>query len=134
MIIIKGRVSTTEGPIPIDEVKPGMLVIDRWHRMREVLSVDARTVTQVVAFARSGTEVSVDAVINSVYGKRGFLKDSTIKEAKNPVRISGEGDRIMTDEFKIREAAKTGYEIVLSDSQTLFIDGYSFDLEGNDHA
>lgn len=134
MLIIKGRVSTTEGPIPINEVKPGMLVIDRWHRMREVLSVDARTVTQVVAFTRSGTEVSVDAVINSVYGKRGFQAEAPIKAAKNPIRISGEGDRIMTDKFMIREAAKTGFEIVLKDSQTLFIDGYSFDLGGDEHA
>lgn len=131
MIIIKGRISTTEGPVPVEELKAGMLVIDRGHRMREVVSVTAKTVPGTVRFKRSGTEVSMDALINSVYGPRGFLSKGIVKKATNPMRISGEGDRVLVDEFSVGKASKTGYEIVLKDSRTLFVDGYSFDIGGD---
>ena len=32
MIIAKGNVSTAEGPVPVENLKPGMLVVDRGHR------------------------------------------------------------------------------------------------------
>ena len=37
MIIAKGNVSTAEGPVPVENLKPGMLVVDRGHRARKLL-------------------------------------------------------------------------------------------------
>lgn len=40
MIIAKGNVSTAEGPVPVENLKPGMLVVDRGHRARNLLMVE----------------------------------------------------------------------------------------------
>ena len=40
MIIAKGNVSTAEGPVPVENLKPGMLVVDRGHRARNRLTVE----------------------------------------------------------------------------------------------
>lgn len=53
MIIAKGNVSTAEGPVPAENLKPGMLVVDRGHRARKLLKVERVQLHQTLHFERN---------------------------------------------------------------------------------
>ena len=53
MIIAKGNVSTVEGPVPVENLKPGMLVVDRGHRARILLKIEQVQLHQTLHFERN---------------------------------------------------------------------------------
>ena len=50
MVIVKGLVLTAEGPIPVEKLEVGMLVIDRGHRARKLTKIEKVHLHQTLHF------------------------------------------------------------------------------------
>lgn len=53
MVIVKGLVLTAEGPIPVEKLEVGMLVIDRGHRARKLTKIEKVHLHQTLHFERN---------------------------------------------------------------------------------
>ena len=53
MIIAKGNVHTAEGPVPVEKLETGMLVVDRGHRARKLLKVEQVQLHQTLHFEKN---------------------------------------------------------------------------------
>ncbi len=121
MLIIKGKVSTAGGPIEASELKAGMLILDRNHRARKLLSVEEKTADGLLRFKRSGAVLSADAVILTAQGG---------KRGGGHVKMMTPTKKIIDDEAFIEPRTAAGYELTVENGSNLFVDGYCVSLKG----
>lgn len=121
MLIIKGKVSTAGGPIEASELKAGMLILDRNHRARKLLSVEEKTADGLLRFKRSGIVLSAGAVVLTAQGE---------KRGGGHVKMMTPTKKIVDDETFIEPKAAAGYELTVENGSNLFVDGYCVSLKG----
>ena len=74
MIIAKGNVSTAEGPVPVENLKPGMLVVDRGHRARNLLKIEQVQLHQTLHFERNNDLVLAgNSILFTLTGMRSAI-------------------------------------------------------------
>lgn len=121
MLIIKGKVSTAGGPIEAAELKAGMLILDRNHRARKLLSVEEKTAAGLLRFKGSGAVLSAGAVILTAQGE---------KQGGGNVKMMTPTKKIIDDEAFIELRTAVGYELTVENGSNLFVDGYCVSLKG----
>lgn len=125
MLIVKGNVETRTGPVAIENLKVGDLVVDQRHRTRQVLSITKLETERTMAFARnSSLKVSADALLYTLYGER-TASDLT---KDNVVYMQQPNARIVKDYIHFAEEKCEGYAITVKDGSSIVVDGYCIGL------
>lgn len=121
MLIIRGKVSTAGGLIEAADLKAGMLIADRNHRARKLLSVEEKTADGLLRFKRSGAVLSSDAVLLTAQGE---------KRGGGTVKMMLPTKKTVDDEAYIEPETAVGYELTVEDGVNLFVDDYCVSLKG----
>lgn len=125
MLIIKGNVETRTGPVAIENLKVGDLVVDQRHRTRQVLSITELETERVMNFSRNtNLKISADALLYTLYGER--TSGDLAKD--NMVYMQQPNARIVKDYVHIAEEKCKGYAITVKDGSSIVVDGYCIGL------
>ena len=111
MIIAKGNVSTAEGPVPVENLKPGMLVVDRGHRARILLKIDLVLAGNSILFTLTGSRSAI-----SLKGVR--------KAMNGRIQMLFEGRKMQEDVMKIKKEEVTGYRLTIEGGKDVLVNGY----------
>lgn len=123
MYIIKGKVLTLFGEVPIENIKLGDFVIDRAGSARKVLKISKGEVGKVLQFGNNSVEVSADSL---VYTDRGAVSVS----AEVVLNIRKENNSATADTVSVAEVNTYGYALEMENGFDLFVNGYNFQLGG----
>lgn len=133
-MIINGKVLTNQGPVPIETVKVGDMLINLNNRPDEVLNIEEKAAQEVLRFKDNpGLLVSKDTVIATRYGKvegKNITKPTRacmLYQAEAPCYW----DIVTPDKT---EKPMKGYAITLKNGQGIFVNGYGICNQEEDHA
>lgn len=126
MIIAKGNVSTVEGPMPVENLQPGMLVIDRGHRARKLLKVEQVQLHQTLHFERNTDLVLAgNSILFTLIGLRSAISLKSVRKAMNGrIQMLFEGRKMQDDVMKIKKEEVTGYRLTIEDGKDVLVNGY----------
>lgn len=126
MIIAKGNVSTAEGPVPAENLKPGMLVVDRGHRARKLLKVERVQLHQTLHFERNADLVLAgNSILFTLTGLRSAISLMNVRKAINGrIQRLFEGRKMQDDVMKIRKEEVTGYRLSIEGGKDVLVNGY----------
>lgn len=126
MIIAKGNVSTAEGPVPAENLKPGMLVVDRGHRARKLLKVERVQLHQTLHFERNADLVLAGiSILFTLTGLRSAISLKNVRKAINGrIQMLFEGREMQDDVMKIRKEEVTGYRLSIEGGKDVLVNGY----------
>lgn len=133
-MIINGKVLTNQGPVPIENVKVGDMLINLNNRPDEVVNIEEQTAQDILRFKDNpGLLISKDAVIATRYGKMEG-KDIT-KPTRACMLYQAEApcywDIVTPDKA---EKPMNGYVITLKNGQGIFMNGYGICTQEVAHA
>ena len=126
MIIAKGNVSTAEGPVPAENLKLGMLVVDRGHRARKLLKVERGQLHQTLHFERNADLVLAgNSILFTLTGLRSAISLKNVRKAINGrIQMLFEGRKMQDDVMKIRKEEVTGYRLSIEGGKDVLVNGY----------
>ena len=126
MIIAKGNVSTVEGPVPVEHLKPGMLVVDRGHRARILLKIEQVQLHQTLHFERNADMVlEGNSILFTLTGLRSAISLKNVRKAMNGrIQMLFEGRKTQDDVMKIRKEEVTGYRLSIEGGKDVLVNGY----------
>ncbi|WP_279002600.1 hypothetical protein [Acidaminococcus fermentans] len=126
MIIAKGNVSTAEGPMPVENLQPGMLVIDRGHRARKLLKVEQVQLHQTLHFERNTDLVLAgNSILFTLIGLRSAIALKGVRKAMGGrIQMLFEGRKMQDDVMKIKKEEVTGYRLTIEDGEDVLVNGY----------
>ena len=126
MIIAKGNVSTAEGPMPVENLQPGMLVIDRGHRARKLLKVEQVQLHQTLYFERNTDLVLAgNSILFTLIGLRSAIALKGVRKAMGGrIQMLFEGRKMQDDVMKIKKEEVTGYRLTIEDGKDVLVNGY----------
>ena len=128
MIIAKGNVSTVEGPVPVEHLKPGMLVVDRGHRARILLKIEQVQLHQTLHFERNPDLILAGNSILFTFtltGLRSAISLKNVRKAMNGrIQMLFEGRKMQDDVMKIRKEEVTGYRLTIEGGKDVLVNGY----------
>lgn len=126
MIIAKGNVSTAEGPVPAENLKLGMLVVDRGHRARKLLKVERVQLHQTLHFERNADLVLAgNSILFTLTGLRSAIFLKNVRKAINGrIQMLFEGRKMQDDVMKIRKEEVTGYRLSIEGGKDVLVNGY----------
>ena len=124
MIIAKGNVSTAEGPVPVENLKPGTLVVDRGHRARNLLMVEQ--LHQTLHFERNKDLVLAgNSLLFTLTGLRSAISLKGVRKAMNGrIQMLFEGRKMQEDVMKIKKEEVTGYRLTIEGGKDVLVNGY----------
>ncbi len=127
MIIAKGNVSTVEGPVPVEHLKPGMLVVDRGHRARKLLKVERVQLHQTLHFERNPDLILAgNSILFTLTGLRSAISIKGVRKAMNGrIQMLFEGRKMQEDVMKIRKEEVTGYRLSIEGGKDVLVNGYN---------
>jgi len=127
MIIAKGNVSTAEGPVPVENLKPGMLVVDRGHRARKLLKVERVQLLQTLHFERNPDLILAgNSILFTLTGLRSAISIKGVRKAMNGrIQMLFEGRKMQEDVMKIRKEEVTGYRLSIEGGKDVLVNGYN---------
>ena len=126
MIIAKGNVSTVEGPVPVEHLKPGMLVVDRGHRARILLKIEQVQLHQTLHFERNPDLILAgNSILFTLTGLRSAISLKNVRKAMNGrIQMLFEGRKMQDDVMKIRKEEVTGYRLSIEGGKDVLVNGY----------
>ncbi len=124
MYIVKGKVLTLLGEVPIEKLKLGDLIIDRAGSARKVLEISKGEVDEILHFGNNSAEVSADSLI---YTDKG----ATSVGDEVMLNIRKENNSTAVDTISVARVNTYGYALKLEQGTDLFVNGYNFQLEGS---
>lgn len=126
MIIAKGNVSTAEGPMPVENLQPGMLVIDRGHWARKLLKVEQVQLHQTLHFERNTDLVLAgNSILFTLIGLRSAIALKGVRKAMGGrIQMLFEGRKMQDDVMKIKKEEVTGYRLTIEDGKDVLVNGY----------
>ncbi|MEE3453294.1 hypothetical protein [Dialister sp.] len=126
MIIAKGNVSTVEGPVPVEHLKPGMLVVDRGHRARILLKIEQVQLHQTLHFERNPDLILAgNSILFTLTGLRSAISLKNVRKAMNGrIQMLFEGRKMQDDVMKIRKEEVTGYRLTIEGGKDVLVNGY----------
>lgn len=126
MIIAKGNVSTAEGPMPVENLQPGMLVIDRGHRARKLLKVEQVQLHQTLHFERNTDLVLAgNSILFTLIGLRSAIALKGVRKAMGGrIQMLFEGRKMQDDVMKIKKEEVTGYRLTIENGKDVLVNGY----------
>ena len=117
-MIIKGFVETDKGPVEIAELTARDKVLDRMHRPRKVLAVEAKEVSGGFAFAKNpGLILAKDSTLRTLYGDVVLTGDTEISMLLPT-------SRRVQDSAKSIDGTYTAYAVTIEDSDALYVSQY----------
>ena len=121
MIIAKGNVNTAEGPVPVENLKPGMLVVDRGHRARKL------QLHQTLHFERNPDLIlSGNSILFTLTGLRSAISIKGVRKAMNGrIQMLFEERKMQEDVMKIRKEEVTGYRLSIEGGKDVLVNGYN---------
>lgn len=127
MIIAKGNVSTAEGPVLVENLKPGMLVVDRGHRARKLLKVERVQLHQTLHFERNPDLILAgNSILFTLTGLRSAISIKGVHKAMNGrIQMLFEGRKMQEDVMKIRKEEVTGYRLSIEGGKDVLVNGYN---------
>ena len=127
MIIAKGNVNTAEGPVPVENLKPGMLVVDRGHRARKLLKVERVQLHQPLHFERNPDLIlSGNSILFTLTGLRSAISIKGVRKAMNGrIQMLFEERKMQEDVMKIRKEEVTGYRLSIEGGKDVLVNGYN---------
>ena len=126
MIIAKGNVSTSEGPVAVEKLKPGMLVVDRGHRARKLLKVEQVQLHQTLHFEKN-TELVLagNSILLTLVGMRSAITLKNVRKAMNGrIQMLFQTARVQDDVMKVKKEEVTGYRLTIEGGQDVLVSGY----------
>ena len=126
MIIAKGNVSTAEGPVPVENLKPGMLVVDRGHRARNLLKIEQVQLHQTLHFERNKDLVLAgNSILFTLTGMRSAISLKRVRKAlSGRIQMLFEGRKMQEDVMKIKKEEVTGYRLTIEGGKDVLVNGY----------
>lgn len=126
MIIAKGNVSTAEGPMPVENLQPGMLVIDRGHRARKLLKVEQVQLHQTLHFERNPDLILAgNSILFTLIGLRSAIALKGVRKAMGGrIQMLFEGRKMQDDVMKIKKEEVTGYRLTIENGKDVLVNGY----------
>lgn len=129
MLVIKGNVHTSKGPIPVEELQEGDLLVDRGHRARKLLKIERQTAEGVLKFSRNAAVLSADAVLLTAYGARSAISIDGVKQLRDgAVSMALPNYRVVQDKILLSEESGEGYKLTVEDGENIFVNDYCVKL------
>lgn len=133
-MIISGKILTNQGPVPIEKVKVGDMVINLNNRPDEVLNIEEKEAQEVLRFKDNpGILISKDTVIATRYGK--IEGENITKPTRACMLYQAEApcywDIVTPDKVKQN---MTGYVVTLKNGHGIFVNGYGICTQEEPHA
>lgn len=118
-MIIKGNVQTMKGPVAIESLSEGNMVITAKRIPSKVVRVAKKKVRNGLQFKRNPSLVVKEGtMILTAYG---------MKEAKAGTVMMHQTNGIVPDEL-LKISATEGYEVVLSSGDAVLVNGYGVEV------
>ena len=126
MIIAKGNISTAEGPVPVENLKPGMLVVDRGHRARNLLKVEQVQLHQTLHFERNPDLILAgNSILFTLTGLRSAISLKGVRKTlSGRIQMLFEGRKMQDDVMKIKKEEVTGYRLTIEGGKDVLVNGY----------
>ena len=121
MVIIKGNVWTLEGPIDVEKLKVGDLVLDRKPSVREILDIELVDVDEALMFENNSFAVSSDTEVYTAFGAKRIVEKTTILARREDMSLT-------PVTAYLAEVKAKGYKLTIKDGSDLFVNGYSMQL------
>ena len=117
-MIIKGLVETDKGPVEIAELTAHDNVLDRMHRPRKVLAVEAKEVSGGFTFAKNpGLILAKESTLRTLYGDVVLTGDTEISMLLPT-------SRRVQDSAKSIDGTYTAYAVTIEDADALYVSQY----------
>lgn len=126
MIIAKGNVHTAEGPVPVEKLETGMLVVDRGHRARKLLKVEQVQLHQTLHFEKNLELVLAgNSVLFTLTGLRSAITLKNVRKAMNGrIQMLFQTSRVQDDVMKVKKEEVTGYRLTIEGGRDVLVNGY----------
>jgi hypothetical protein len=126
MIIAKGNVHTVEGPVPVEKLETGMLVVDRGHRARKLLKVEQVQLHQTLHFEKNPELVLAgNSVLFTLTGLRSAITLKNVRKAMNGrIQMLFQTSRVQDDVMKVKKEEVTGYRLTIEGGRDVLVNGY----------
>lgn len=126
MIIAKGNVHTAEGPVPVEKLETGMLVVDRGHRARKLLKVEQVQLHQTLHFEKNPELVLAgNSVLFTLTGLRSAITLKNVWKAMNGrIQMLFQTPRVQDDVMKVKKEEVTGYRLTIEGGRDVLVNGY----------
>lgn len=126
MIIAKGNVQTAEGPVPVESLQPGMLVVDRGHRARKLLKVEQVQLHQTLHFERNPELVLAgNSILFTLTGMRSAITIKGVRKALGGrIQMLFQTVRVQDDVMKVKKEEVTGYRLTIEGGKDVLVNGY----------
>lgn len=126
MIIAKGNVHTAEGPVPVEKLETGMLVVDRGHRARKLLKVEQVQLHQTLHFEKNPELVLAgNSVLFTLTGLRSAIALKNVWKAMNGrIQMLFQTSRVQDDVMKVKKEEVTGYRLTIEGGRDVLVNGY----------
>lgn len=126
MIIAKGNVHTAEGPVPVEKLETGMLVVDRGHRARKLLKVEQVQLHQTLHFEKNPELVLAgNSVLFTLTGLRSAITLKNVRKAMNGrIQMLFQTSRVQNDVMKVKKEEVTGYRLTIEGGRDVLVNGY----------
>ena len=126
MIIAKGNVHTAEGPVPVEKLETGMLVVDRGHRARKLLKVEQVQLHQTLHFEKNPELVLAgNSVLFTLTGLRSAITLKNVWKAINGrIQMLFQTSRVQDDVMKVKKEEVTGYRLTIEGGRDVLVNGY----------
>ncbi|WP_278747636.1 hypothetical protein [Acidaminococcus intestini] len=126
MIIAKGNVHTAEGPVPVEKLETGMLVVDRGHRARKLLKVEQVQLHQTLHFEKNPELVLAgNSVLFTLTGLRSAITLKNVWKAMNGrIQMLFQTSRVQDDVMKVKKEEVTGYRLTIEGGRDVLVNGY----------
>lgn len=119
-MIIRGNIQTMQGPVPVESIKKGDLVIGMNHIPCEVIKVTEHEVTKASSFALNPhLLISKGTRVKTAYG---------MKEAAGNLLLVVTNGAAVPDNISEVEGTYTGYEIYAEGTKVLMVDDYGVEV------
>ena len=112
--------------MPAENLKPGMLVVDRGHRARKLLKVERVQLHQTLHFERNADLVLAgNSILFTLTGLRSAISLKNVRKAMNGrIQMLFEGRKMQDDVMKIRKEEVTGYRLSIEGGKDVLVNGY----------
>lgn len=125
-MIIKGKILTEQGKLPIEFLKAGMKIISRNNKLVEILEV-MKDQSKINIVFENGAVFSADSIFNTIYGKDTFENVSRDKT----MFIKDINSVIHEYKFQVQEYETYGYSILLKNKCDVFVDDINIEVAGD---
>lgn len=123
MYVVKGKILTLMGEIPVEKLKIDDLIVDRAGSTRRLLSITKGKVDSVLHFQNNTLVVSADSVVYTDKGAMKVTESTTLNVRK-------ENNSTTTERVRVVAEDTCGYSLEIEGGLDFFVNGYNFQNGG----